>query len=229
METRVCIKCGKEFPLTVEYFYIAKASKSGFHGDCKKCTAEYKRQYAQDNKEYLAKKMKQYYIDNKEKHDINGKIYYKEHEEYRKRHNAVAKKYQAGNKEKFTAYQKRYRMEHSEEYRIHCQMRRVKISKLPSTLTAEQWEGVKEHFNHKCAYCGKELSLAQEHFVPLSEGGEYALGNILPSCKSCNSSKNNKNFFKWYPGYMDYSVKREKAILAFLNYDGNKQQLAFAL
>lgn len=88
-----------------------------------------------------------------------------------------------------------------------------------------QWEEIKKHFDYKCAYCGKDLPLAQEHFLALSKEGEYTLNNIIPSCKSCNSSKATKDFFKWYPNYKNYSKKRERAILKFLGYTDENQQL----
>jgi len=94
-----------------------------------------------------------------------------------------------------------------------------------STLTKEQWEGIKKDFNNTCCYCGKEIQLAQEHFIPLSKGGEYTSNNILPSCKHCNSSKRDKDFKTWYPKYNFYSKKREVKILKYLNYKNNNQQL----
>ena len=101
--------------------------------------------------------------------------------------------------------------------------------KLSSTLTLAQWENMKMHFNNKCAYCGKELPLAQEHFLALTKGGEYTVNNIIPSCKTCNSSKCNKDFFTWYPKYKYFSKKREKIILKFLNYKNEIQQLTFTI
>ena len=37
MKTKICSKCGKELPLTEEYFYKRKDNKDGFRADCKKC------------------------------------------------------------------------------------------------------------------------------------------------------------------------------------------------
>jgi 5-methylcytosine-specific restriction endonuclease McrA len=97
---------------------------------------------------------------------------------------------------------------------------------LDSNYTKEQWEECKNTFDNKCAYCGKNDKLSQEHFVPVSKGGEYTENNIIPSCKSCNSSKNNSNFFDWYPKQEFYSKIREQNILKHLRYDNNTQQLA---
>ena len=108
---------------------------------------------------------------------------------------------------------------------VSAQKRRAAKKQLSNSLTTKQWNKIKEHFDNKCAYCGKELPLAQEHFIPLSDGGEYTHNNIIPACKSCNSSKKNKSFFDWYPKYKRYSKKREKNILKFLGYKNEVQQL----
>lgn len=102
----------------------------------------------------------------------------------------------------------------------------AKKAELPSTLTYDQWNIVKRYFGNKCAYCGKEVPLQQDHFVPLSKGGEYTHNNIIPACRSCNTSKHAQNFFDWYPRQKFYSKKREQRILKFLGYKGKIQQLS---
>mgnify|MGYP003489420683 CR=1 FL=1 len=84
-------------------------------------------------------------------------------------------------------------------------------------------KNIKLEFNNKCAYCGKEKPLSQEHFVALSKGGEFTINNIIPSCQNCNSSKRATDFFEWYPKFKHYSKKREQIILKFLNYNNTKE------
>ena len=67
--------------------------------------------------------------------------------------------------------------------------------------------------------------LHQEHFIPLSKGGEYTHNNIIPACKSCNSSKQDTDFFEWYPTYEEYNEEREQFILEYLGYIEDTQQL----
>lgn len=38
-ETKICSKCGKEFP--TEYFHKDKEKPDGLRGDCRKCKSEY--------------------------------------------------------------------------------------------------------------------------------------------------------------------------------------------
>jgi len=172
--------------------------------------------------------------------------------EYRKNNNGVAsdkfienkgkiKKrgqlYCINNKETIANYREVNKTIILEKHKIWCknnkdkvnvsnERRRAKKKKLSSTLTVAQWEGIKQHFNNQCCYCGKELPLTIEHFVPISKNGEYTTNNIICSCLSCNSSKGNKDFFEFYPTYKYYSKKREKAILDFLHYNNGNQQIS---
>jgi len=177
--------------------------KSGLHNDCKKCHNFYHKQHRIENKE----RDKQWSESNREEVLQYKKKYRQKHKEDIKEKN---KQWFSENKGKNISYRQKRKA-------LKCQ--------LSNTLTIQQWKNIKLSFNNCCAYCGKELPLAQEHFIALSKGGEYTQNNIITSCKSCNSSKSNKDFFTWYSKYKYYSKKREKAILKFLGYENGEQQL----
>lgn len=60
-------------------------------------------------------------------------------------------------------------------------------------FTDQQWHDMKEAYQNRCAYCGKQTSeLERDHIVPLTRGGQHTRSNILPACKSCNSRKGNR-------------------------------------
>jgi 5-methylcytosine-specific restriction endonuclease McrA len=49
-----------------------------------------------------------------------------------------------------------------------------------------------------CAYCGAvDRPLQRDCVLPLSRGGRYTLGNIVPACESCNASKCNDEVAGW--------------------------------
>lgn len=211
MKTKICIDCKKELPATSEYFGKHKTCKDGLRNQCKECKKKYSDKY--------------------------NKQYYKDNAEVAKE---KAKTYRENNKEKVKEGKKRYRLTHLEQERenkrLYCknnkdkinifkQKRKARKRELESNLTTEQWLNIKLEFNNKCAYCGEEKPLAQDHFIPLSKGGEYTINNIIPSCQSCNSSKHDKDFFKWYRNYEFYSKERENHILKHLRYKQNVQQL----
>lgn len=56
-------------------------------------------------------------------------------------------------------------------------------------LTPQQWRDLLGYFQNRCAYCGEEKHLCQEHLVPLSRGGSHTVNNIVPACRECNSRK----------------------------------------
>ena len=215
---KICSSCHGEFPNTSKYFY-KKNKKGDLQAICKECKYERsERKYkhsvqSPEQREKIKKYMKEYYKNHKNK------------EAYKK----SKKKWQEENKEKFRESKSRWRKEHRERCNTMNQKCLAKKRRLPSTLTIEQWEEIKQHFNNRCAYCGKELPLEQEHFIPLIKGGEYTANNIVCACRGCNSSKRSKDFKEWYSKYKYYSKEREKAILDFLGYKNNKQQLSLII
>ena len=242
-----CKECDKKYRENNKVKIVE--NKKQYRKDNKEKMLEYAKQYSQDNKEKIAKRMKQYSEDNKEKISEKKKQYREDNKErfaeraklyYEDNKEKIAKYYEDNkehiserkiqyyedNKERFARSMKQHAKDNSESYRIRNQNRRALKLKLPHTLTIQQWETAKLHFNNKCAYCGKELPLEQEHFLALTKGGEYTINNIIPACKSCNDSKLARDFFIWYPKHKHYSKKREKIILKFLGYKGQIQQLS---
>lgn len=211
-----CNKCGKELPHTDEYFKRDKKCHDGLTGTCRVCIAEQRKQYYAENSDWIYEKQKQY----KQIHKEEYRVYYCK---YRKNHPNILSEQQIANKR---LSDKKYYQTHKEVYLFYSHKYKARKRQLPNTLTESQWLNIKSYFHNKCAYCGKEIPLTQEHFIPVSKGGEYTHNNILPACQSCNSSKGNRNFFIWYPKYKFYSKKREKQILTFLGYKGEIQQLA---
>lgn len=51
-------------------------------------------------------------------------------------------------------------------------------------------------FDNRCAYCGGPFDHI-DHLKPLSMGGAHCLGNLRPSCQSCNLQKGAMNPFDW--------------------------------
>ena len=252
METKVCTKCGIEKELSVDFFMKAKTNKDGFSGRCRQCTLEYKKQYYKDNTEnskqyykdnfeHIAKHkkhyqednlekiieyQKQYHIDNKEKNIKKSKQYAKDNAEKIAEHKS---QYYRDNREKTIAYCLQYAKDNPEKYRLRSQQRKALKKLLPCTFTLEQWKSVKKYFNSNCCYCGKELPLQQEHFIPVTSGGAYSESNIIPACKTCNCSKHDKLFEDWYPKYRYYSKKREKIILEYLESVKEEEELALTI
>ena len=246
---KVCTGCGEEKEATTEYFGKQKTGKFGFTSKCKKCRKKYreenknkikmhKRQYYLENKTMLSEKRKQRYRDkDKDKEIKNMKLWYKANKqkvaEYQKQYRKENKEkvrqcmkiYVSKNKEKVLERHRIWQKNNKDKMNIMGQKRKANKKQLPNSLTLSQWQTIKIIFKNRCAYCGKEKPLEQEHVIPLSKGGEYTVNNIIPCCKSCNSSKNNRDFIEWYRKQAFYSKEKEEFILNHLGYKNNNQQL----
>lgn len=203
-KTKVCSQCKRTLPSTTEYFHKHPISKDGLKPKCKECRRL-------DTKTYG------------ERQRALGKKY---REEHREEILARKKKYREENKEKIKIYNKQYKQNNKELEAIHKNKRRSAKAKAFTYYNVDLWNECKEQFELCCCYCGEKRKLTQEHFIPVSKGGDMSVNNIIPACSRCNSSKNNSDFFEWYIKQEFYSKAREKKILSYLGYKQNIQQLA---
>lgn len=246
-----CIKCGIKKPDSIDIFIGKKTSKSGIGSTCRECHNAYNKAYRESHREHISAYTKSYYRDNKdsikiwreknkEQIALKAKEYNASHraevllkrQTYRKHNREEVlnkeKSYRENNKEGIALSLRKYSQCNREKRNTNHNKYIAKRNKLLHTLTTEQWEYVRNYFNNKCVYCGEEKRLSQEHFYPLSLGGEFTVSNILCACHSCNSSKGAKIFSEWYPIQPYYSKQREENILRYLKYNNNIQQLSFA-
>lgn len=94
-------------------------------------------------------------------------------------------------RQKNPAYAHAYRLEHPEVFIASNHKRRARKLQAPlNDLTSAQWREIKEHYGHRCVYCGRKMTrLAMDHIIPLAKGGSHTASNVVPACKSCNSRK----------------------------------------
>ncbi|MCK5678197.1 MAG: HNH endonuclease [Flavobacteriaceae bacterium] len=80
------------------------------------------------------------------------------------------------------------------------------------TFDEKDWNNTKEFFDNGCAYCGSKEKLIMEHAVPINKTmlGEHKLGNIIPSCNSCNKKKASKNYDDFLGDKTDKTQKIEE-------------------
>jgi hypothetical protein len=237
--TKVCNKCKRELPRTNEFFAKEKTNKDGLKGYCKECNkilckewreknkehrSNYQEQYNKENRELILQRKRKYLEEHKElERKRKREDYYKNKEQRQSKH----KEWLKNNKDKTLQRQREYYNEKPQVFAEIRQRRRSRQKNVEHNFSWQEWENCIEHFQYKCAYCGKKKKLQQDHFIPLNSGGEYTSNNIVPACKSCNSGKCNRDFFEWYPTKEFYSKKREKFILDYLDYQSkNIQQLA---
>lgn len=189
-------------------------------------------EYRKNNKEAIRERDRRYRERNTERLDAYYKEWAKGKEEYLREYK---RQHRLDNLEEIKEKERIYKLENPDVARMAGQRYRARMKQLPHDLTRERWRQIVHDFSVKCAYCGMteeehletwNEQLHQEHFVPLSGGGEYTANNIIPSCRTCNSRKQNLDFFDWYPSYEFYDKNRESFILNYLGYENNKQQLS---
>ena len=57
---------------------------------------------------------------------------------------------------------------------------------------------IKDHWEHKCAYCGSEENITLDHVLPQCKGGLDVKTNIVACCHSCNQSKGHTHWEDWF-------------------------------
>ena len=180
---KICSKCGLEKVLCSDFFRD-KRMKLGYKSHCKLCdisivrtplTFEKRKQYQ------LARKARKPYVRSREQRD---------------RYNALAR-LKLVDKEAKSASDKRYRQSvKGKAQRFLCKARRRSRTRV-HLFKADDWRMICEVFGNVCAYCKAARPLVRDHFVPLFLGGQTIVGNIAPSCHSCNSKKQSKLPFDW--------------------------------
>lgn len=240
---RKCPKCGIEKPLTTEFFHRGKDIKEGFKSACKVCRSADKKKWRDANKERINAQAAEYRRINKDKINKHNKAYSKAYrEKYPDKVKLTNAKSKRKNQDKIKAYRERTKERQLERQRLWrknnpekfgqanrrgAHMRRMSIKQAVTPLSLSDWENCLGTFNESCSYCGKKTEdITQDHFTPVSKGGEYSKGNVVPACRSCNSSKSNNDFFDWYPKQKFYSAVREKKIIKYLGIKENTQQIA---
>jgi 5-methylcytosine-specific restriction endonuclease McrA len=51
------------------------------------------------------------------------------------------------------------------------------------------WARILAAFGGRCAYCGTDGPMQQDHRMPVSRGGATVPENIVPACPACNNRK----------------------------------------
>jgi len=100
------------------------------------------------------------------------------------------------------------------------------------SFNEQDWKETKEYFSNQCAYCGSDGELVIEHVIPINRIslGEHKLGNLIPSCRSCNSRKADKNYLEFLEG-KNARIEKIQSYMESRNYTplGDNEQVAMIL
>ena len=202
---KACTSCGKLLPNTKEYFYEGGKRKDGtkpLKSICKECEKLY--------------------------HKTQDKIYYQEHKEHRKEAHKI---WYQNNREKRLEYWQEYRKSErgkqaiaAKRFNDHNRRRLLKQNQ-GKGITAEQYKEVMSFFYWKCDYRGEKLkkdTRTLDHIIPLKQGGDHEIWNLVPMARSLNSSKCAKDMLEWYREQDFYSEARLAKIYEWQEYARKK-------
>ena len=83
------------------------------------------------------------------------------------------------------------------------------------------WDNAIDYFNNQCPYCWENMgdSSTIEHMTPKSQGGDFTVANVIPSCEPCNSAKGDRDIYQFYvDGNNDFTVGKMMHLQGYLNF-----------
>jgi len=202
-----CRRCHNILP--IKSFHRNSTTKDGHTTICKACRSEQERdRYAQD-RERILNNVRTYRDKNRPEINRKGKAKYHDNQDYRDQVFEYQKKYRAENKARIAEYGVEYREKNRErinkrisnyrktkkgsfKQRQKDYKRRAREKESLGSHSLEEWENLKKEFNYTCPMCSKsepEITLTEDHVIPLIKGGTNWISNIHPLCRSCNSKK----------------------------------------
>lgn len=96
--------------------------------------------------------------------------------------------------------------------RREANRRRRARTKAFEAIESIEWLDTLTVFDNRCAYCGRDGALEQDHVVPVSRGGRHTIDNLVPACVSCNTSKKDSDFLIWYKKQRFFNSTRLRLI-----------------
>lgn len=248
--TKICTKCNKPFPATLEYF---RARKDGLGSWCRICCREMNRIRYQENKDEILEYHHDHYLENKgkitertRKYDLANKDkirerkrkYYLDNRDEKRSKNRV---YRQSNQDKERERHRKYLRDNPDKGRVFGLRYRARKQALPDTFTVEQWETCLEYHHFCCAVCGcqlrdllGEVEPHADHWIPLVS--ELCTGtiatNMICLCNNCNCSKNATMPDVWLKDKYgtrkaNIILKRIDAYFQFISrYNGNNTRMS---
>lgn len=88
--------------------------------------------------------------------------------------------------------QKQWVSENRDHKNYLSHKRKLQILNIEGSHTLEEWKNLKKLYGNMCLCCKRtepEITLSEDHIIPISKGGTDYIYNIQPLCRSCNSIK----------------------------------------
>jgi DNA-directed RNA polymerase subunit RPC12/RpoP len=180
---KTCIKCGKMFPATLDFFGIRPKRKKQLGDRCIECEEEWQITLGELKKTRICSACKQR-LPNTKDNFING---------------GSSSKLVAMCKKCISKYIGGYIKAHPQHSVASNARRRARKRNAEGSFSSEDVLLMKKSQGNRCWYCQKSLEAGYhiEHRVPLSRGGSNNPSNLVLACPSCNLSKGDKLPSEW--------------------------------
>ena len=190
---KCCLGCG----LSKEYseFHHQKSSPDGYRPRCKQCRKASSRAYYEENADALKAKSEQFRRDHRAQTLEYGRGY-RSDPKNRTRKAELDSRYYQEHRDDILSYNKTPERRAANRVNAKYQKARRKaaVDATIEPITAEQWEDLKASYLGLCVYCLARCDdLTMDHVVALNRGGDHAVGNVVPACRSCNREKTDKS------------------------------------
>jgi len=213
-----CPRCREIKPATLDHFGRHSSQKHGLRVRCKPCeraAALEKRRPNWKNKqvsdreghkrctackqdkpatpEYFVRQPKSEYKDGLDS-KCKSCLYALTNERRRRRYRE-----DAAYKDHITAYNKARRDADPLPNRLNAKRRKARLKGAEGTYTAADWRSKLAAYKRRCHWCGENVGETPhaDHLIPLHRGGTNNIGNIVPSCPTCNTSRQAKLPHEW--------------------------------
>lgn len=154
VQIRICPKCKKEYPISIEYFLSDKSKKNGLTSYCRICHREQSRKWNKEHPKYYSEYMKNYKKNNEEQLKKYLKEYRKENKEKILKRR---KKWRERNKKKLRKQYKEWSNKNKDKIKEYNknQIERRKIEpqlRLQHSFSALVYYSLKTHGSSKNGY-----------------------------------------------------------------------------
>lgn len=108
------------------------------------------------------------------------------------------RRYRRKNREKYNARQRKWAKDNKDYVYFMNKKRLRNKKKTPGSHSFEEWVSLKHSYDFTCPACLRsepEISLTEDHIIPLVKGGTDWITNIQPLCGECNGKKYTKKTY----------------------------------
>jgi 5-methylcytosine-specific restriction endonuclease McrA len=188
--SKTCTTCGQT--LSLDCFSPKPAGQKGLRSQCKKCRAEYTRQWSAANSDRKKQSDKQYRQAHPDKRRNSYRAWSANNKD---RIRATRLAWEANNPEKVKQIKRKWEQANPDSRRnkLHRYRARAAANEVFVLIPKE----LAKIYASPCFFCGATFGIEADHIIARARGGRHSIGNLMPLCRSCNASKSNKTIMEF--------------------------------